>query len=309
MTRTARSVVLLVVLIVALADVAHADEPFVRETGFDVDREASPPGRAEFSFDGGGALAGRWAASAQLIYLHQPFTLETSTIEVVPVRHRQTLALGGAYAITSSFVVDARLPLSHQSGDRLQGLLIDDRELDPWVVGDIGLGARLRLTDREHYAAFVRGHLTFGTGDDFELAGEINFTAAWMLIARAMPTDDVVVAATAGVRFRGAEVVVADRLLGDELFGALGASYALPEIPGLYCDANQVRLTAELVGALGNDVGNKRGPSPLEAKLGIVTRIRPWWAVAARASTGLNDQIGAARVRAMLELVYVGGTD
>jgi hypothetical protein len=304
------------VTVLASAALVHADEPIVRPTGFEADREASPPGRAEFSFDAGGSLgprepgaaqAGRWALGVQLGYLGHPLRLHTSRIEVFPVRHRQTLVLGGALAVGPAIVVDARMPLSHQTGDRVQGLG-DDSPLDNWVAGDLGLGARLRLTEREHHAAFVRGQLTLGTGNDFELAGEVNFTAAWMLIARAMPTDSIVVAATAGVRFRGVEVVVADRLLGDELFGAVGASYRLPAIRGLYCDANDVRVTAELAGALGNDVGNKRGPSPLEGKLGVVSRIRPWWAVAARVGAGQNDQIGAPRLRAMLELVYVGGT-
>lgn len=288
-----------------LGGVAHADAPIDRPTGFEVDREAPPSGQAELSFDGGGPVAG-WAVGAQVGYLNQPFNLHTSRLEVVPVRHRQTLALGGALAIGPAIIVDARLPMSHQTGDRMQGLG-DDRPLDAWVLGDLGVGARLRLAQREHYAAFVRGQLTFGTGDDFELAGDVNFSAAWMLIGRATPVAGLVIAGTAGVRFRGAEVIVADRLLGDELFGALGATYQLPAIPGLYCDANQVRVTGELVGALGNDVADKRGPSPLEGKIGLISRIRPWWAVAARVSTGLNDQIGAARLRAMLELVYVGG--
>ena len=306
MKRAAAAVVAALAGSLALAaGVAHADDPAVRPTGFEADREAPPPGRAEFSFDGGGPVTG-WAASAQVSYLVAPFNLHTSRIEVFPVRQRQTLALGGALAIGPAIVVDARFPMAHQTGDRVQGLG-DDKPLDRWVFGDLGLGARLRLVERERFGAFVRGQVTFGTGNDFELAGEARFTAAWMLIGRFMPTERITIAGTAGVRFRGREVVVADRLLGDELFGGVGASVQLPAVRGLYCDANNVRLTAEVVGALGNDVGDKRGPSPVEGKLGVISRIRPWWAVAARVSTGLDDQIGAARFRALLELVYVGG--
>lgn len=305
MTRGAVAVPALLAAIAVVPRVAQADEPIDRPTGFEVDREAAPPGRAEFSFDGGAPVPG-WAIAAQLSYLNRPFNLHTSQLEVYPVEHRETLALGAALPIGPAIVLDARLPLSHQTGQRMQGLG-DDRPLDRWVIGDLGVGARMRLVDREHYAAFVRGQVTFGTGDDFELSGEVNFTAAWMLIGRAMPADWLAIAATAGVRFRGAEVIVADRLLGDELFGGLGASVRLPAIRGLYCDANDVRLVAELVGGLGNDVGDKRGPSPLEGKLGIAARIRPWWAVAVRVGTGLDDQIGAARLRATVELVYIGG--
>lgn len=307
--------VALVAALGGLAGAARADEPLDRPTGFEVDRDAPPPGRAEFSFDGGGPIgpvtpgsqeARGWAVSVQLGYLNRPFNLHTSRIEIYPVRHRETVALGGALAIGPAIVLDARLPMSHQTGARMQGLG-DERPLDNWVFGDLGLGARLRLVARDHYAAFVRGHLTLGTGDDFDFAGEARFTAAWLLIGRAMPTDRITIAGTAGVRFRGREVIVADRVMSDELHGALGVSYQLPAIRGLYCDANQVRVTGELVGVLGNDVGDKRGPSPVEARFGVISRIRPWWAVAARIGTGLDDHIGAARFRALVELVYAGG--
>lgn len=300
------------------AGVADADDPVERPTGIEVDREAPPPGRAEFSFDGGAPIvppdpaqpaprAWGWAASVQLEYLDRPLTLRTHQLEIEPVQRRQTVAFGAALAIGPAFVVDARLPMSHQTGPRLQGLG-DDRPLDRWVLGDLGLGARVRLVQRDAYAAFVRGQLTLGTGDDFDFAGEPRLSGAWLLVGRATPTERLTIAGTAGVRFRGREVAIADRVMSDELLGAVGVAYQLPALRGLYCDANAVRVTGELVGVLGNDIGDSRGPSPAEARFGVVSRIRPWWAVAARVSTGLNDQIGAPRLRALLELVYVGGT-
>lgn len=307
----------LIAVVAALAANAHAGDPVDRPQAFEVDRESPPPGRAELSFDGGGPIGPltadsgvapsslSWAFGVQLGYLEQPMTLATPRLEIVPVARRQTVALGGAIAIAPAVVVDARFPMSHQTGERLQGLG-DRRPLDRWVLGDLGLGARLRLVEREHYAAFVRGQLTFGTGDDRDFAGEARYTAAWMLIGRVMLAPGAVIAATAGVRFRGAEVIVGDRLLGDELFGAIGATYPLPAIRGLYCDANHVRITGELVGVLGNDVADQRGASPVEARFGLIGRIRPWLAVAARVGTGLDDQIGAPRFRAMLELDYTG---
>ena len=113
-----------------------------------------------------------------------------------------------------------------------------------------------------------------------------------------------VVAATAGVRFRGAEVVVADRLLGDELFGAVGATYEVPAWPGLWCAANHMRVAAEVDGVLGNHVAGQLGPSPVEARLGFIGEIRPWLRFAARLGKGLDDQIGSPRFRAMFELIY-----
>ena len=295
---------LAILLVVALASVAHADEPVSRPEAFEVEREAPPPGQAELGFDGG-APVGPWAASIQLGYLDRPFRLHTTEVKIFPVNHRETVALGGAISIGPSIVVDARLPLAHQVGDRMRGLG-DDRPLDRWVPGDLGIGMRLRLSRGERASMFVRGVLTLGTGDDHDFAGEARFTAAWMLIGRFTLPAGFVIAGTGGVRFRGAEVVVADRLLGDELFGGVGVTYALPAVRGLYCEANHVRVTAELVGVLGNNIGDKLGPSPAEGRIGVISQIRPWFAVAVRAGKGIGDQVGSPRFRGLLELVYTG---
>jgi len=61
-----------------------------------------------------------------------------------------------------------------------------------------------------------------------------------------------------------------------------------------------------VLGALGDDVAKKRGPSPAEARIGILSKPRDWFSVALRVGTHLDDQIGAPRLRAMLELVYTG---
>jgi hypothetical protein len=292
----------------ALASSAHAEVPLDRPEGFEVDREAPPPGRVEFSFDGGAPVEG-WALGAQLGFVDRPMRLHTVRVKIFPIEQRETLALGGAYAVTPAFVLDARMPFSHQSGDRFMSLG-DERELDHWVAHDLGIGGRLRLTQQDFFSIFVRANLTFGTGNDYQFAGESRFTAAWSLIGRFTPIDGLVIAGAAGVHFRGEEVIVADRLLGDELFAAVGASYQLPAIEGLYCDANAVRVTAELHGVLGNDVGDFEGSSPAEARVGVVSRIRPWITVGARIGKGIDDQIGAPRFRAMLEVAYTpGATD
>jgi hypothetical protein len=305
MKRVAAAVVVALTLLGSGARAVRADEPLDRPEAFEPDREAPPPGQAEFSFDGGAPVDG-WALGAQLGYLDRPFRLHTVRVKIFPVNRRETLALGGSLALGPAILIDARMPFVHQTGDRFQGLG-DDRPLDANVLGDLGLGGRLRLVERDLYSAFVRLHLTLPTGDDFDFAGEASFTAAWMLIGRLTLPEGIVVAATAGVRFRGREVIVADRLLGDELFAALGATYHLPAIRGLYCDENEVRLTAELHGVLGNDVGDREGSSPAEARIGVVSKIRPWLAVAVRLGKGIGDQIGAPRLRGMIEVAYIGG--
>lgn len=292
------------VAVVALCGVAAADVPLDRPEAFEVDRDAPPPGHAELGFDAGAPLAAsRWAFSAQLGFLDRPFVLRTSLVEVYPVEHRQTLALGAAYAVASNVIVDVRMPYSHQIGARFIGLG-DKKHLDNFVPGDLALGARLRLAERGRVNLFARGSVTLPTGDDFDFAGDARFTAAWHLIARATLPAGFVVAATAGVRFRPREVKIADRLLGDELAGGLGVTYELPALRGLWCADNRVRVLGEVVGVLANDVAGKRGPSPAEVRLGMASDIRPWLSVAGRIGAGINDEIGAPRFRGMLELVY-----
>jgi hypothetical protein len=288
--------------VVCAAAPAAADAPVDRPEAFEVDREQPPPGQAELGFDGGAPI-GAWSASVQLGYLDRPFRLHTTEVKIFPVEHRETVALGGAVSLGDRLVLDARLPLAHQVGDRMRGLG-DERPLDRWVVGDLGLGARVRLSTTKRASLFVRGALTVGTGDDHDYAGEARFTMAWMLIGRFTLPYGIVLAATGGVRFRKAEVIVADRLLGDELNGGVGATYELPALRGLWCTANRVRITAEVVGVLGNNVGDELGSSPAELRLGMISEIRPWLSVAGRVGKGLGDQIGAPRLRGMLELVY-----
>jgi hypothetical protein len=303
MTRLAPVVVLLA------CRLAYADQPLDRPEAFEVDRDRPPPGQVELGFDAGGPIGdgakGAWAASVQVGYIDQPFKLSTAQQQIVvfPVEHRQTLALGGAYAITPTLIVDGRLPFMHQVGNRLVNLG-DDTPLDRFLIGDFALGARIRLADRGTAKLFARGELTLPTGDDHDFAGEARYTAAWMLIARFTLPQGFVIAATAGVRFRPREVRIANVLLGDELTGAIGATYELPGLRGLWCPDNHVRVTAEAAGVLGNDVANQRGPSPAEWRVGMVSEIRTWLAVGGRIGFGVGDQIGAPRFRGLLEVVY-----
>ena len=286
----------------AAAGAARADNPVTRPEAIEVDTLAAPPGRAEFGFDGGGPI-GAWAASLQLGYVDEPLVLRANGVPHYPVRHRETAALGGAIALGSTLVLDARLPFSHQVGERLVGLG-DDRALDRWVLGDLGLGARVRITGTDTVQIFARFAATFGTGADHDFAGEAHYTYSTLLIGRAQLPAGIVVAATGGVLLRGAEVQVADRLVGDAIAGGLGVAVPVPPVLGLWCVPEQLRVTGEIVGELGDDVAHRRGPSPAEARLGVVGRPLPELAVAVHAGVGLDDQIGSPRFRALVELTW-----
>jgi hypothetical protein len=149
----------------------------------------------------------------------------------------------------------------------------------------------------------VRAELTLPTGDDRQFAGDARWTAAWSLVGRALLAHDIAIAGTAGIRLHGAEVAVGDRLVGDALFAGAGASVPLGAL-GLTGAAERVAVTGELIGALGDHVGDLAGPSPIEARIGAIAQLSPELSVGAHAGLGLGDQIGAPRFRALLDVAW-----
>lgn len=293
---------LVLVLVLVLGSGARADTPGDAPASLELDREAPPPGRAEFSFDGGAPVPGL-AAAISLGVVDTPLLLRTADGESHPVARRETLGLGGAIALGESVVFDARMPLSRQTGDRLTALG-DGRALDRWVPGDVRLGGRLRVVSTPVADALLRAELTLPTGDDLDFAGEPSWTVAWNLIGRFKLPEGIILAAAGGIRLRGEEVIVGDRLIGDELHGAVGLAVPIPPIHPLWCVPDQVRITGEVVGVLGDQVQGKNGPSPAEVRLGVVTRPREWLDIGVRVGTGLGDQIGSPAWRATVELTF-----
>lgn len=281
------------VALAALAPVASADKPLERPEAIDVDRADAPPGRTELGFDGGAAVAG-WGVTLATGWLEEPIAYG----DLQPVRRRQRMSLGGALALGPSIVVDARWGGAHQVGDRL-----GTSALDRFVTTDLRLGARIHVAGTPARSIFVRVDGSLPTGDDGDFAGEASWSLAWRLIGRVVVPADIVLAASAGIRLRGREVVVGDRLVGDEGVLAAGVVVPLPALRPLWC-AGRVLVTGEVVAVLGNDVGMGEGPSPVEARFGVVGRPTERLAIGVRVGAGLNDEIGAPRYRATLELTY-----
>lgn len=305
MTATARVIALLGAGAWAVRP-AHADLPRDTPAAIEVDRDAAPGGRVGFGFDGGEPVDA-WGASLALGWLERPIELPAGASgdgspASRPVRRRETLALGGALAVGDRAVVDAVLRGSHQVGDRLTAGGDPDR-LARYVLHDLRLGVRIRIAGDRERAALLRAELTLPTGDDAQFAGDAAWTAAWSLIGRATLPYGVVVAASAGIRLHGAEVAVGDRLVGDELLAAAGGAAPLSSL-GLGGVAGRTTLTAELHASVGDRVGGASGPNPVEARLGVVVQAQPALTVGAHAGVGLDDQIGAPRFRALLELAW-----
>jgi hypothetical protein len=293
-------------LVAIAAPSAHADRPRDTPTAIEVDRDAAPGGRVGLGFDDG-APVDAWGVSIAASWIDRPIELGADAFgggspRTRPVRRRETLAFGGALAFGERIAIDLLLRGSHQVGDRLTAAGNPDR-LARWVFQDVRIGGRIRIVGDRERTALVRAELTLPTGDDRQFAGDARWTAAWSLIGRAVVAHDIAIAGTAGIRLHGAEVAVGDRLIGDALFGAAGASVPLRAL-GLTGAAERVAVTGELIGALGDHVGDLAGPSPIEARIGAIAQLSPELSVGAHAGFALGDQIGAPRFRALLEVAW-----
>jgi hypothetical protein len=264
---------------------ARAEAPVDAPTATEVDRDTTPPGGGELGFDAGTPLD-TWSAALATSFIERPFG--------TAVRRRESLVVGGALALGPSVVVDARFPLSHQVGDRLRALGSSVTRLDRFVPGDLRIGVRLHVSR----PVFLRGELSLPTGDAHDFAGESSWMAAWGLIGRFELPAGIVLAATGGIRLRGDEVLLgADRVIGNELFGAAGIiGRVRPELA----------LTAEVAACLGDEVQGVQGPYPAEARAGVVVWPLPFLELSLRGGVGLNDEIGAPRYRVMLQVAYRG---
>lgn len=293
-----RTAALCAALAAALAaPAAQADRPLDTPAAIEVDRDATPAGRVGLGFDAGEPIDA-WGASLAIGLVEQPIALSAGAFgagspATRPVRRRQTVTVGGALAVGDRVVLDGAWRASHQIGDRLRAAGNPDR-LARYVVHDLRLGGRLRVAGDRDSAVFLRADVTLPTGDDAQFAGDARWTAAWRLIGRLSLARGVVIAGGVGIRLHGAEVAIADRLIGDEL--CLAAGVAVP--------LGRAVATGELAGALGDNVGMQAAPSPLEARLGAHLPVLADLVVGARVGAGLVDQIGAPSFRAIVELAW-----
>ncbi|HEY3804652.1 MAG TPA: hypothetical protein VGL61_18680 [Kofleriaceae bacterium] len=298
----------ILVALAVLGSAARGHAQVKRPEAIEVDRDTTPPGQAELSFDGGAPI-GAWAAGVTLGYVERPLELHTLAQSAYPIDRRETAVVGGALALGDRLIVDARLPLEHQVGPRLESFG-DSTRLQRFAVGDLAIGARLHVADGGPVAVFVRGVVDLPTGDDHDFAGDAGWSAEGLGIARVQLPHAIVIAGTGGFHIRSKEVQVAENVLvGDELVWGVGATVGIPPLWSWWCKPEQLRAALEFDGVVGDRVDPSHGPSPAEVKAGFIGRVRPSYAIAVRAGTHLNDQVGAPEFRATIDLVYQADPD
>src|SRR6185437_9492530 len=97
-------------VVAVLGGAARADTPatpVMRPEAIEIDRDTTPPGQAELSFDGGAPI-GTWAAGVTLGYLERPLELHTLASSAYPIDRRETAVVGGAVSLGDRLIVDAR---------------------------------------------------------------------------------------------------------------------------------------------------------------------------------------------------------
>lgn len=295
--------VVAVLCVVCTASPARAQE---NSTAFSVERFTRPPGSDVILATDEPHTLAHLAASFGLVtsLLSTPMQLERvgvgDDVLATPVERRFGADLLAAIGLGSRYQLGFALPIVlHQRGDRLQGIGFEETELEPTVLGDLRLHAKLRISGdpgRFGMAAGVAGTLTLPTGNGEHFAGEAGRVMALQLLAgwrdrwwRA--------AVNLGARFRSQDVVLftPSRPHTNELTVSLGVAGTVPRVAD-----ERVELTAELAKVIG-DCRNKsagdcvvRGYSPAEVRVGARGRVAPDWTVYAAYGFGITpDEVGS----------------
>jgi hypothetical protein len=286
--------------------IAAADTPVDKPTAIDVDRWVPSATNWWAGLDDARTVGlGHLAVGMTTSVIGRPIglTSATGTDLGAPVERRATVALAAAYGVTDTVAIAASMPVVIQNGDRLTAVG-QPTPLRRATTGDLRIGAKLQVVDRTRLRVAIAADLVLPTGNERHYAGEESWILHWRGLA-GVQLGPLGVAAAAGVRLRGAEVAVSpEQVAGNEVVGGLAVSFTLPTITGVYCSWTQLRAIAELDGVLGDTVGGKRSPSPIEARLGVRGRIWRGWTIGVTAGRGLNDEVGAPRWRGVLDVAW-----
>lgn len=279
----------------AAAQIAAADD-----TGFSVERYTPPAGHTPFlSMDHADVLPHfAFSTGFSVSLMSKPIVLRDvfdRELVTTPVASRLGLELAGAIGLGRRFQLGLVVPLiAYQSGDRLQGIGLDEAELAPTVLGDIRVSGKARLVGLpggRGLAVAAGLELALPTGSQEHFAGERGTIMAFHLLG-SWRHHWLSAGVDLGVRIRTQEVVFLSpaRPHGNELTSAFGVAVNLP-VPARY-GASALAEYALVVGDSG--AGGVRGPSPGEFRLGARLALCTGWSVVAGGGAGLTpDEVGA----------------
>lgn len=294
---------------------AHGQVAVATQPAFSVERFTPAPGGATFLGieEPDVPAAGRWVVTSstwvasRLIVLR---ALATGAEATVPVALRWGQEVAVARGLGSRFLIGAAAPTGLQWGDRLAGIGLSEKPLDPAVQGDLRLHGRARIAGAPGapgLAAALALAITLPTGDDGDFAGEAGWVLGWGL-RFGYRTDDVVVAGGVGVRVRTQEVVLLSpaRPHGNELTASAGIAVRAAPLGRQLGGSDRAWVLAEVEGVRGDDPGTgSRGPSPAEARLGVRLDVAHCWSVGVGGGAGFTpDEIGSPGYRLIAQVTF-----
>jgi len=295
---------------VARAQAAVGDQP-----AFSVERFTPAPGGAIFVGveEPDVPAAGRWVVTSSTWLASRPIVLRslvTGEAVTTPVALRWGQEVAVARGVGSRFLLGVALPSAVQWGDRLAGIGLSERALDRFVLGDVRLHARARLTGAPGapgLAAAIAGAITLPTGDDGDFAGEAGWVLGWGLRV-GYRSRDLVLAGGAGMRVRTQEVVLLSpaRPHGNELTGSAGVAVRAGPLGRQLGGDDRAWLFAEVEGVLGDSPGTgRRGPSPAEARIGARLDVAHCWSVGLAGGAGFtSDELGSPGYRFLAQVTF-----
>lgn len=294
---------LLLIPLTARAQTATGD------VAFSVERFAPVPGAGGLFATQDAAVLGHLAMSAGggMWVVSQPIALRDLTSGervTTPVRTRLGGELVVAAGVLDRLQVGLGVPLvAAQSGDRLQGIDLDDEPLATTALGDIRLQAKLRLLGRAAEPglgiALVTG-LSVPTGAEDQFAGEKSVVFDWLLVA-SLREARWAVTVNLGQRLRHEAVVLLSpaRPHDNEVVAGVGAEVVMYR--GLSGIAEYV-----LVGGDRGPAPGVRGPSPVEARLGLRLRVTPELTVGGGYGAGTTpNEVGSPAWRLFTTITWL----
>lgn len=195
----------------------------------------------------------------------------------------------------------------HQTGDDLSEVVVDGRTYDVWDgsagssgLGDVVVSPRFSLSAPEGrfgIATAVVGDLFFATGDELDFRGDGRLRGGASLVLESRyPSGSI--SMEAGYRSRPTRDF-ANLSVGDEALLRLASRYAI---------ATELELVPEWEGRLTTPNGDAIELAQ-ELRMGLSTRARDGWSVAAAMGVGLGDAIGRPAFRYLLSLNYTAPPD
>lgn len=275
---------------------------------FALDRFMPAPGQSPYwaAEDGDVLLGGAYTLGLATSLMYRPIVLQDvfDRDEVSePVRLRLGTQLGAAIGLGRRYQLGLAVPLvAYQSGERLQGIGLDETPLAAAALGDMRVHGKMRLLGQPgawRGAVAVAGDLSLPTGDEEHFAGEENAVIGVQLIG-SWRSPWWSAAVTLGARLRTEEVILLSpaRPHGDELVGMVAGALVIPGLP-----RRALQLAAEYSWVRGDSrsSGSVRGPSPGEARIGLGWTSTTGWTVGAAVGAGSTpSEVGSPAWRLVL---------